>query len=513
MHIASASSNYQTRTVQTATTFANETNGTWQLLNNNDLAFIKTANTPNGHVELHIASASSNYQTRIVETPTTFINETDGTWQLLSNNDLAFIKTANTPSGCVEVHIASASSNYQTRTVATATTLLPQPQSKQIWALGPFDLNATILAVELLPQQTSQWCWAASGEMIMKYLGTDISQCTQANYRFGQSNCCISPTPVPCVKAGWPQFTHWGFNSNTTNSGTALSFIDLENQFAANDPVAFSWAWTGGGGHMMVARGIKKPSQMVYINDPWAPNVGNVKWIAYSAYVSGSNYNHLADIYNIINSNASNNAIEMTQDNPTDKRNGFENANEAAVSGVSLLPSLVSNENYQEMGFQETINPNKKMEVGVPFQMYFVRHDSLKAYTQDMDSKNLLTNINEYIFPVYYDGDLVSAVSVNLENGKWYVKSIGDSTLIKDLVTARQANSESTNMDESKYFVVQVPSLYHTFLAHEQDGNMMITHIHDNNEKNFIKNMTRKAIEVIKDIQSDALLDNFSLEN
>ncbi|MBT9099940.1 hypothetical protein KFZ76_19765 [Methylovulum psychrotolerans] len=52
-----------------------------QLLNR-DLTFIKTANTPNGHVEIHTASATSNYQTRTLELWTTFTNETDGTWMI-----------------------------------------------------------------------------------------------------------------------------------------------------------------------------------------------------------------------------------------------------------------------------------------------------------------------------------------------------------------------------------------------------------------------------------------------
>jgi hypothetical protein len=60
-----------------------ESDGVWQLLPNQDLAFIKTSNTPSGHVEVHIASRASNYQTRIVETPTTFLNESDGAWSLV----------------------------------------------------------------------------------------------------------------------------------------------------------------------------------------------------------------------------------------------------------------------------------------------------------------------------------------------------------------------------------------------------------------------------------------------
>lgn len=122
VHLASGASGYQTRTLETATTFANESDGVWQLLSTFDLAFIKTANTPSGHVEVHIASRASNYQTRILEMATTFANESDGVWQVLPNLDLAFIKTANTPSGHVEVHIASRASNYQSRVLETATT-------------------------------------------------------------------------------------------------------------------------------------------------------------------------------------------------------------------------------------------------------------------------------------------------------------------------------------------------------------------------------------------------------
>ena len=133
VHIASRASNYQTRTLETATTFANESDGVWQLLPNLDLAFIKTSNTPNGHVEVHIASRASNYQTRILETATTFADESDGVWQLHPNLDLVFIKTSNTPNGHVEVHIASRASNYQTRTVELPTTFVNE--SDGTWSL------------------------------------------------------------------------------------------------------------------------------------------------------------------------------------------------------------------------------------------------------------------------------------------------------------------------------------------------------------------------------------------
>ena len=135
VHIASRASNYQTRTLETATTFGNEQDGTWQLLPNQDLVFIKTSNTPSGRVEVHVASRASNYQTRTLETATTFGNEQDGTWQLLASLDLAFIKTSNTPSGHVEVHLASRASNYQSRTVETATTFSNESDGR--WSIVP----------------------------------------------------------------------------------------------------------------------------------------------------------------------------------------------------------------------------------------------------------------------------------------------------------------------------------------------------------------------------------------
>ncbi|MCR8560638.1 hypothetical protein KXD93_23485, partial [Mucilaginibacter sp. BJC16-A38] len=107
VHIASRASNYQQRILELSTTFGNENDGTWLLTPTLDLVFIKTNNTPSGHVEVHIASRVSNYQQRILEVPTTFGNENDGTWLLTPTLDLVFIKTSNTPNGHIEVHIAA----------------------------------------------------------------------------------------------------------------------------------------------------------------------------------------------------------------------------------------------------------------------------------------------------------------------------------------------------------------------------------------------------------------------
>ena len=151
VHVASGASYYQTRTLETGTTFAPETDGTWLLgdfehSGKPDLVFIKTSNTGTGKVEVHVASGSSNYQTRILETGTTFAPETDGTWLLADfqhsgKPDLVFIKTSNTGTGKVEVHVASGSSNYQTRILETGTTFAPETDGT--WLLADYDHDGT----------------------------------------------------------------------------------------------------------------------------------------------------------------------------------------------------------------------------------------------------------------------------------------------------------------------------------------------------------------------------------
>jgi hypothetical protein len=167
------------------------------------------------------------------------------------------------------------------------------------------------LAVTLHPQETSMWCWAASGQMVMHYLGNNVTQCTQANNRFGLTDCpCGQCGPTPdsspnCVWGGWPEFEKYGFISKHT-SNAPLSWIDLKGEIAdaancGKRPFAFTWHWNGGGGHVMVADGYETVDgiNFVYMLDPWAPCVGDVRIITYAAYVSGPTYTHWDDYYGV----------------------------------------------------------------------------------------------------------------------------------------------------------------------------------------------------------------------
>lgn len=165
--------------------------------------------------------------------------------------------------------------------------------------------DTRVLSVPLWPQQTSQWCWAASGQMCMDFLGNNVSQCTQANNRFGLSNCCNSPTPGVCVSGGWPEFNKYNFTSkNTINAPLTWDQIRKEID-CSNRPITYTWHWAGGSGHMVTVVGYStgecNEQRFLHINDPLPVNTGSNYTITYDAYAAGDpGSSHWNDYYEII---------------------------------------------------------------------------------------------------------------------------------------------------------------------------------------------------------------------
>lgn len=159
-----------------------------------------------------------------------------------------------------------------------------------------------ILQVPLAAQESDMWCWAACTQMILEFMGEQVPQCKQVNLSLELSNCCNSPTPDDCDESGWPEFYRYGFSSDSVDA--PLSWQQLKTEIDNNRPIAFSWAWKQGGGHMMVAVGYAEP-HWVYVNNPWPPSgdstrhEGDHQIITYSEYVRSADHDHYRDYYNI----------------------------------------------------------------------------------------------------------------------------------------------------------------------------------------------------------------------
>lgn len=168
-----------------------------------------------------------------------------------------------------------------------------------------------VLGISFRGQETRQWCWAASGQMIMEFLGAtvDIRQCIQACNQFNCSTCCSKPTPENCIAGGWPEFDKYGFSA--ASSGNALSWKGLVAEIDAGRPVAFAWRWLDNNGlptntgHMLVAYGYSTADGMktVRVWDSLPVGSGEAKDMSYEDFVAGNDYGadyvHWRDYYGI----------------------------------------------------------------------------------------------------------------------------------------------------------------------------------------------------------------------
>src|SRR5262245_11148967 len=87
--------------------------------------------------------------------------------------------------------------------------------------------NLSSVSATLRAQEQSNWCWAASGQMIMNFLGVNVTQCQEANQRSGRTDCCSNPGG--CNFTGWPEFAANGFVFDLT-SDTALTWAQVRSQ-------------------------------------------------------------------------------------------------------------------------------------------------------------------------------------------------------------------------------------------------------------------------------------------
>ena len=163
-----------------------------------------------------------------------------------------------------------------------------------------------VLDVRLVGQETSMWCWATVTQMSTEFTGSaKVRQCAEANTRFTRTDCCA--TPANCVFGGWPEYAKWGFNSVQTADFVPLTWAQLKAEINANRPVNFSWGWTAGGGHIMVANGFYESgaTQNVWVSDPWPVGTGATRWIPYTEYVQGADHVHWKDYSGIARSSGS----------------------------------------------------------------------------------------------------------------------------------------------------------------------------------------------------------------
>jgi len=157
-------------------------------------------------------------------------------------------------------------------------------------------------------QETNNWCWAATTEMLAAHFGITVTQCSLANTSFGRSDCCTPqnqgttcPKNNNCNMPGWPMLDFVGLKF--TESKTALAWDDLRKQiYCSKKPMGYAYGTPGVVGHVLVIKGYLTLAGTNYLvlNDPWAPCAGQERIITYAEYADPAGTStHWSTFYNL----------------------------------------------------------------------------------------------------------------------------------------------------------------------------------------------------------------------
>jgi hypothetical protein len=194
------------------------------------------------------------------------------------------------------------------------------------------------LSLRYSPQAGRQWCWAASGQMIMEFLGETAEhacQCRQAQHVLGVAGCCAASSsclpaaamPARCDAARWPAFVEtpevYGFDYRTTCDAlparqddeacdaSPIGWRELSVEICAGRPVVASFRAPGSSvGHTLVVKGFSThPSRRVLLVDPaqlcpagrdCEGQLDEGFWVSYDEYAAGWDGRvHWVDFYGI----------------------------------------------------------------------------------------------------------------------------------------------------------------------------------------------------------------------
>jgi hypothetical protein len=154
------------------------------------------------------------------------------------------------------------------------------------------------LSIPSYKQERDNWCWAASSQMSINYLGGNKTQSQIVNYVKG------SVVNEPGTNAEVVRALNYGGLSGSNVNGS-LAFSKVASQVKNNQPILAAVSWNNnpnGTGHMFVIRGFYNDTstgkQDIYYKDPWPTNTTD-KIFSYNSFLNNSDFTWRSSIDSI----------------------------------------------------------------------------------------------------------------------------------------------------------------------------------------------------------------------
>lgn len=147
--------------------------------------------------------------------------------------------------------------------------------------INPVFAARRVLNVTAYKQEKSNWCWAASDQMVIKYCKSSAPTQSQiVKFIFGSAD--NKPATIPQIRSA---LTNWNVRSSSTSG--ALSFTQVQNNINSSCLIIVGLKGNESIGHMNVIRGYDTSNSKVLFADP---SDGDYHAQSYSNYKKGYHY-------------------------------------------------------------------------------------------------------------------------------------------------------------------------------------------------------------------------------
>lgn len=174
-----------------------------------------------------------------------------------------------------------------------------------------------------------------------------------------------------------------------------------------------------------------------------------------------------------------------------------------AQTSLQRFSQLVTKENYKQMGFEapeEVLSAN----LGFPIQDFMVRLDKLVKYESGSKPDELLTETNQFVYPVLVKGKVKSSITISKTMESWQAVSFGGPNYVKLVSNTLMDSSKATGLEQSSYFIVRIPSLNLFFIGFHSNNELMFIPLRDDTRLKFKAGASLQAKEVFSTILPDA---------
>ena len=156
----------------------------------------------------------------------------------------------------------------------------------------------------------------------------------------------------------------------------------------------------------------------------------------------------------------------LAQDDPAEDRGAEKTHRSLKKLPSSILHSLGLSE--QEAA-QSTRGPKLKV--------YMLGLDKLNAFKSGNNTKKVLVDTKETVYPIYVGKTLRTSISIRKGGGGWKNASMGGAEILS-LEPVRNTHSKAHNIDVKSYFIVRVPAMYLSFLGYNKGNDLYLIPVH-----------------------------------